>query len=173
LPISTRFGAEIGQATSVRRVAVVGLDPRPLSGREKVMVKPRTFSLARLQRLGPIFLVLFALAQAAGIAPLMSTHIQHTLENEQDIAADLGGNGRIDHVHHHHAHDDSGKHQHGTSDPNDQCCTLHHHLAGLILMATGASLSGLTSSIVAPPLRSLTGTDPSRLERPPKLQLSI
>jgi hypothetical protein len=137
------------------------------------MVKPQTFSLAQLQRLGPFFLVLFVFAQAAGMAPLISTHIQHALENEQDIAADLEESGRIDHVHHHHAHYDSGKHEHGTSDPNDQCCTLHHHLTGVILIAPGASRSGLTSAIVAVPLRSLTGADPSRVEGPPKVQLSI
>jgi len=40
--------------------------------------------------------VLFVLAQAAGIAPPISTHIQHRLENEQDIAAGLSNSGRID-----------------------------------------------------------------------------
>jgi hypothetical protein len=44
------------------------------------------------------------------MAPLISTPIQDALENEQDIAADLEGSGTIDHVHHHHAHHDSGKH---------------------------------------------------------------
>jgi Protein of unknown function (DUF2946) len=150
-----------------------GLDRRPRPGRKKRMVKPQTFSLAQLRRLGPLFVVLFVLAQAAGIAPLISTHIQHELENEQDIAADLGESGRIDHEHHHHAHHDGGKHEHGSSDPNDQCCTLHHHLAGVIPMATGGAQRGLTLSIVAVPPRSLTGIDPRRLERPPKLQLSI
>ena len=117
--------------------------------------------------------VLFVLAQAAGILPLISTYTQHALESEQDIAADLGESGRIDHVHYHHTHHDGGKHEHGTSDPNDQCCTLHHHLAGVIPMATGPGQSGLALSIVAVPLRSLIGADPSRLERPPKLRLLI
>lgn len=137
------------------------------------MAKPLTFSLGQLRRLGPFFVLLFVLAQAAGIAPLISTHIQHALENEEDIAADLGESGRIGHVHHHHAHPDSGKHEHGASDPNDQCCTLHHHLAGVIPMAIGAAQRGLTLSILAVPPRSLIGLDPKRLERPPKLLLSI
>lgn len=148
---------------------MTGLDPRPQSGREKWMVKPQTFSLAQLRRLGPLFLVLFVLVQATGIGPLMSTHIQHAFENERDIAADLGEGGRTDHVHHHHAYQGNGNHEHGASDPNDQCCTLHHHLAGVIPMATGPGQSGLTLSVVAMSPRSLTGTDPSRLERPPKL----
>jgi hypothetical protein len=150
-----------------------GLDRHLRSGREKRMVKPQTFSLAQLRRLGPFFVVLFVLAHAAGIAPLISTHIQHALENEQDIAADQGESSRINHVHHHHAHHDSAKHEHGTSDPNDQCCTLHHHLAGVIPLATGGAQHGLTLSVVAVPPRSLIGIAPKRLERPPKLQLSI
>jgi hypothetical protein len=65
------------------------------------------------------------------MAPLISTHIQDALENEQDIAADLEGSGTIDHVHHHHAHHDSGKHD---GDPNDR--TLCHHLAAGISAAS-------------------------------------
>jgi hypothetical protein len=79
-----------------------------------MMVKAQTFSLAQLRRLGPFFLVLFVFAQAAGMAPIISTHIPNALENEQDFAADLEGSGTIDRVHHHHAHRDSGKHEHGT-----------------------------------------------------------
>jgi hypothetical protein len=151
----------------------VGLDHHPWSGREKRMVKPETFSLGQLRRLGPLFVVLFVVAQAVGIAPLISTYTQHVLENEQDIAADLGESGRIDHVHHHHAHHDGGKHEHGTSDPSDQCCTLHHHMAGVIPTATGPGQSGIALSVVPVPPRSLIGTDSSRLERPPKLRLLI
>jgi len=57
----------------------VGLDRPARSDREKRMVKPQTFWFAQLQRLGPFLVVLFVLAQAAGIAPLISTHIQHAL----------------------------------------------------------------------------------------------
>ena len=160
-------------ATHYLAVAIAGLDPCPQSGRENWMVKPQTFSLAQLRRLGPLFLALFVLAQATGIAPLMSTHIQHAFENERDVAADLGESGRIDHVHHHHAYQDNENHEHGASDRNDQCCTLHHHLAGVIPMATGPGQSGLTLSVVAMSPPSLIGTHPSRLERPPKLQLLI
>jgi hypothetical protein len=76
-------------------------------------------------------------------------------------------------VHHHHLRDDSGQHEHSTSDPSDQCCTLHHHLAGVVPIASGASRSSSTVPIVALPPRSLVGTDPSKLERPPKLPLSV
>jgi hypothetical protein len=76
-------------------------------------------------------------------------------------------------VHHHHANYNHGPHEHGATDPNDQCCTLHHHLAGVLTIPSSAGRSGPTVSIVAVPPHSLSGTDPQTLERPPKLPLSI
>ncbi len=131
------------------------------------------FSLAQLRRLGPVLLGLLFLAQAAGIVPLITIHIQHAFENEQDIAADLSETGKVTHVHHHHAHHDGGQHEHGSNDPNDQCCTLHHHLAGVVPLASSASRSSLTVPIAAVPPRLLVGTEPGSPERPPKLPLSI
>lgn len=131
------------------------------------------FSLAQLRRLGPLLLGLILLAQTAGVVSLISMHIQHAFENEQDVAADLAESGTIKHAHHHHAHHDGGQHEHDTSDPNDQCCTLHHHLAGVLPVADMPSRSDLIASIIAIPLRSSLGTDPGAVERPPKLQLSI
>jgi hypothetical protein len=131
------------------------------------------FSLAQLRRLGPLLLGLILFAQAAGIVPLISVHLQHALENEQDIAADLADGGRVNHVHHHHAHHDGDRHEHGTNDPSDQCCTLHHHLAGVLPIARSAGGRALSVSIVALAPRSLSGTDPDTLERPPKPSSSI
>ena len=105
--------------------------------------------------------------------PLISVHIQHAFENEQDIAADLSESGRINHVHHHHVHHSDGEHEHGANDPSDQCCTLHHHLAGVVPIASGASQRGLTVSLVKASLRAFVGTNPDTPERPPKLPLSI
>jgi hypothetical protein len=76
-------------------------------------------------------------------------------------------------VHHHHAHDASWQHEHGANDSNDQCCTLHHHLAGVVPIASSAYERGLIVSLVETPLRSFAGTSPGTLERPPKLPLSI
>src|SRR5215475_2746271 len=130
-------------------------------------------ALAQLRRLGPLLVRLLLLAQAAGVVPLIRTHIQPAFENEQDIAADLSETGKVTHVHHHHVHHDGGQHEHGSNDPNDQCCTLHHHLAGVLTIASSASLSDLTIPVAAVPPRSLVGTEPGSLERPPKLPLSI
>lgn len=131
------------------------------------------FSLAQLRRVGPMLLALFVYAQAAGIMPLISTHIQHAFENEQDIAADLSEGGKINHVHHHHAHHASEQHEHGATDPNDQCCTLHHHLAGVVPIANTGRERALTMSLVEAVPLSLVGTNPGTPERPPKLLLSI
>jgi hypothetical protein len=131
-------------------------------------------SLARLRRLGPSLLGLLLLAQVAGIVPLISIHIQHAFENDQDVAADVSETGRVTHVHHHHVHHEGGQsHQHDGSDPNDQCCTLHNHLAGVLPLATGVSLGGLTIQVAAAPPRALDGTEPGSPERPPKRPLSI
>jgi len=130
-------------------------------------------SLVDIRRYGAWLLGLFLLAQAAGVMPLISIHIQHAFENGQDIAVDLGTSGKIGHVHHHHAHHDGGQHEHGSADPNDQCCTLHHHLSGVVAVASCVNHRGLTISRIEVPLRSLVGTDPGTPERPPKLPLSI
>jgi ABC-type nickel/cobalt efflux system permease component RcnA len=137
------------------------------------MVRLRMLSLARLRCLGPVLLGLFVLAQVTAMVPLLSTHIQHALETEQDIAADLRESGGINHIHHHHLRHDRAQHKHSTNDPNDQCCTLHHHLAGVMPIASGANVSSSTITIVVLPPRSLVGIDPSKLERPPKLPLSV
>jgi hypothetical protein len=140
---------------------------------EREAMRRQVFSLAQLRCFGPFLLALFVLAQVVGVVPLISTHIQHVLETEQDIAADLSQSSSLDHVRHHHARHDSGPHEHGANDPNDQCCTLHHHLAGVIPIASVASRRGATLSLVVAPRRSLTGTDPGTLERPPKLPLAV
>jgi hypothetical protein len=46
-------------------------------------------------------------------------------------------------------------------------------LAGVMPMASGASGSSSAVPIVALAPRSLAGIDPSKLERPPKLPLSV
>jgi hypothetical protein len=136
-------------------------------------MSPRMFLLARLRKLGPLLLALVLLAQAVAIAPLISTHIQHAFETEQDVAADIAEGSKVRHVHHHHAHHDGGPHEHGSADPNDQCCTLHNHLAGVLPVAGSASRSRLTAAIVVVPAPSLASADPGALERPPKLPLPI
>jgi hypothetical protein len=132
-------------------------------------VKGSVFSLAQLRCLGPLLLALFVLPQVAGVVPLISAHIEHALETEQDIAADLGQKVSTDHVHHHHARHDSGPHEHGANDP-----MLHPASPGWCdSIASLASQRSVTPSLVVAPRRSLTGIDPGTLEHPPKLPLAV
>jgi hypothetical protein len=131
------------------------------------------FLLARLRKFGPLLLGLVLVAQAVAIVPLISTHLQHAFETEQDVAADIAEGGEVQHVHHHHAHHDGAQHEHGRADPNDQCCTLHNHLAGVLPVAGGASRSSVTAAIVATPSSSLSSAARGALERPPKLPSPI
>jgi hypothetical protein len=61
-------------------------------------------------------------------------------------------------------------HDHGASDPNDQCCTLHHHLTGVLPEAAPARAADLVVAAVVSPLPApLVPAEPGLLERPPKL----
>jgi hypothetical protein len=125
------------------------------------------------RRWGGWLLGLFLIAQFAGVVPLVTVHLEHAIASEQDAAADSGDGlaaGHAEsHAHHHHVHHGSGPHDHGASDPNDQCCTLHHHLAGVLPEAAPARAADLVvAAIVALPLALLVPADPGLLERPPK-----
>jgi hypothetical protein len=130
-------------------------------------------ALADLRRAGPWLLGLFLLAQAAGVLPLISIHLQHTYASEQDVVADLAEAGNVSHPHHHHAHRGQEQHEHGTTDPGDQCCTLHHHLAGMLSVALLAAASHPSSHIVPAPLQRVVSAERALLEKPPKLHTSI
>jgi hypothetical protein len=125
------------------------------------------------RRLGHVLLGLFLIAQLAGIVPLIGVHLQHVMASHQDVADDAASTGVAGHAHHHHSHQGSGGHDHAT-DPNDQCCTLHHHLAGVLPNAAGADVNGIwITALVSLPPRALLPADPGLPERPPKLQMSI
>jgi len=130
-------------------------------------------SLADIRRFGPWLLGLFLLAQAAGVVPLISVHLQHAYASEQDAAADLKETGGISHQHHHHAHHEQGQHEHGAADPGDQCCTLHHHLAGVLPVAPPAGASNLAPKIAPAAPQQLASADRYPLERPPRHHSSI
>jgi hypothetical protein len=122
---------------------------------------------------GRWLLGLFLIAQLAGLAPLVAVHLQHISAAEQDLADDAASD-LMQHAHHHHVHQGSGQHDHGAADPNDQCCTVHHHLAGVLPLSAGGGTNGVPpASIVSLPPRVLVASDPSLLERPPKLLSTI
>jgi hypothetical protein len=129
-------------------------------------------SLNIKRRFARWFLGLFVIAHLAGIA-LVALHLQHIFAAEQDVANDAGTDV-VTHTHQHHVHQGSGHHDHGAADPNDQCCTIHHHLAGVLPLAAGAKVNEvLLAANVSLPPRALVPADPMLLERPPKLLSTI
>jgi len=116
-------------------------------------------SLARTIRWLRTWLVgLFALAQIAGVSPLI---YEHTL----DVLGEA-----------HHGCDHAriasdapdADHHHGILDAHDQCCALHA-LAGPLPAAADVALANPLSVRMAPAtLVALADADPGRLDRPPK-----
>jgi hypothetical protein len=135
--------------------------------------KNRMISLRTRRRFRCWLLGVFLIAQLAGVVPLMTIHLEHAIASAQDAAADFGNADAVSHAHHHHVHHGSGPHDHGASDPNDQCCTLHHHLAGVLPHAAAAGATDLVvAALVSLPPAPIVAADPGQLERPPKF-LSI
>jgi len=129
---------------------------------------------ATIRRFGPWLLCLYVLAQLGGIVPLIGIPIQHAFESEQDVADDVAAGNVVQHFHHHHAHHDARRHDHGSNDPNDQCSTFDHLLAGVVPVADCAAEHGLLMArISARPSRAIRGADPAPPEPPPKLPPSI
>lgn len=131
----------------------------------------------KTRSIGSCLLWLFLVAQTGSIIPLFSIHLKHVFASQLDIAEDIAAGSASDHVHHHHAHNDDhgdGQHDHGADDPNDQCCTLHHHLTGVLPHAIAAKTNGfLIVATASLPPRLLVNAEQRQLERPPKLLLSI
>jgi hypothetical protein len=95
--------------------------------------------------------------------------MQHALESQSAAADDIAATGAVD-----PGHEQDGHHHHGAPDVNDQCCTMHHHLAAVLPLAGGADRGrAIAASLVLPPEVVLRTRDPSLLERPPKLLLSV
>ena len=101
---------------------------------------------------------LFALAQIAGVSPLIYEHTLNVFD-----AAQAGG----DRSHLAPAAPDAD-HRHGILDVHDQCCALHT-LAGPLPGAANVALAIRPGVRIAPaPLAALADADPGRLDRPPK-----
>ena len=116
-------------------------------------------SLQTMRRFGPWLLGLFLLAQLAGVGPVMFDHAVHVFESQPAVAS----------AHDHSAPGHHGDHRHGIGDVKDECCSLHHHLAGVLPFTVRAvSISFVAVLMVAPRTRALASADPILLERPPK-----
>jgi hypothetical protein len=128
----------------------------------------------KLRRFAPWLVSLFLLAQFAAVAPLLITDLRHDIETESDIADDLAATGTLNHVHSHHKDQINPQHDHTGIDVNDQCCTIHHHLAGVLPFAISDAPDDFPAIPAASPYsRRPLGTDPGGMERPPKLPVSV
>jgi len=112
-----------------------------------------------IRRLRTWLIGLFALAQIAGVSPLI---YEHTLD-VFDAAQTKG-----DHSHVAPTTPDAD-HHHGILDVHDQCCALHT-LAGPLPGVADVALAIRLSVRIAPAtaLVALADTEPGRLDRPPK-----
>jgi len=112
-----------------------------------------------MRRLGPWLLGLFLIAQLAGVVPVMFDHAVHVFESQPALAS----------AHDHSAPGRHGDHRHGIGDVKDECCSLHHHLAGVLPFTVRVtSFSLAPQPMLVPPARALASADPILLERPPK-----
>jgi len=116
-------------------------------------------SLHAKRRFGPWLLGLFLIAQIAGVVPVMFDHAVHVFESQPVVA----------NAHDHNTPGRDGDHRHGIGDVKDECCSLHHHLAGIIPFTMPTAAFNLAAvPLVAPPRDTLASADPILLERPPK-----
>jgi hypothetical protein len=128
----------------------------------------------KLRRFAPWLLGLFLIAQFAALVPLLITDLRHDIETEHDIADDLAATGTLKHVHSHHNDQNGSQHDHTGVDVNDQCCTIHHHLAGVLPFTIANSPDDfLVVPSSDPYARRPLGIDPGGMERPPKLPVSV
>jgi hypothetical protein len=137
-----------------------GMDSR---GDEKIR------SWHTIRCLVPWVLGVYFISQVAGLAQLAAVHFHHVHQSQVAIADDVAKTGVVD-----RKHEQNGHHQHGTADPGDQCCTLHHHLAAVLPLDLTATPPGIASaSLVLPLLEVVAGFGAGLPDRPPKLLLSV
>ena len=122
-------------------------------------VKGHGLTSLTMRRFGPWLFGLFLIAQLAGVVPMMFDHAVHVFESQPALAT----------AHDHSAPGRHGDHRHGVGDVKDECCSLHHHLVGIMHFSIPTAAFSLTTlPLVVPPLRTLASADPILLERPPK-----
>jgi len=114
--------------------------------------------LLNKRRVRCFLLGLFVIAQLVGVVPLLATHTLDVFDRQQ-VMLDVHGLGSIDKSDHHPG-----------SGCCDQCCTLSHHLVGVVGLPFIIAQAVVRVTRVAPrPLARLTSGGPFLLDRPPKI----
>jgi hypothetical protein len=118
-----------------------------------------------MRHLRTTLLGLFVVAQVAGVIPLIYEHTLNVYETAP-VSAHAHPVVRPDVVH------PDADHHHCALDLHDQCCALHHTLAGSLPTVIEATPVDFRSVLVMPyELVALTGRNPPVPDRPPRLSL--
>src|SRR5262245_27506904 len=105
-------------------------------------------------------LAAFLIAQVTGVAPLLSLHASELL---------VHASSPVDHADEADQRHQRGDHGH-PGGLNGDCCTLHHHLAGILAPAVGTTAVEFAASpMVASTVELAESTNPNLFDRPPKL----
>jgi hypothetical protein len=105
----------------------------------------------------------FLIAQAAGIVPLQSHHAAEVLFHAFSTL----------HQGDTPEHDNDGGHGHAGGLAGE-CCTVHHHLVGVLVPAFGENAVAFTvSPVFAPAAMVVETASPELPDRPPKFLRSI
>jgi hypothetical protein len=119
--------------------------------------------LGRFKRLGPWLFGLFLIAQIGGVVPLVYVDTVHEYEHTDSAALA--------------APDTQGMPQHqyhpGVHDEHDQCCAMHHGLIGTLPDGSHHVAPFIHGVVLAHAPEAPISTQPSRIDRPPRVSALI
>src|SRR5262245_45896689 len=115
--------------------------------------------LQTMRSRAPWLLGLFLIAQVAGVMPLLSLHAADAVAHAGTVF-DCGGPGASA------AHPD---HDRGRGSTSDECCAVHHHLAGVLPVALDAAAGEFAvARLIAPPRAPIESAARTLPDKPPK-----
>ena len=115
-----------------------------------------------MRRCAPWLLGLFVIAQAAGVVPLLALHAADAFGQTGTRLNLVKASGPASPLHH--------EHQSNGGDVRDECCAVHHHLAGVLPHALDAvAIAFVTARMSVPATAPVETVIPNLPDRPPKL----
>src|SRR5262245_38114657 len=121
--------------------------------------------LQTMRSCAPWLLGLFLIAQVAGVMPLLSLHAADEMAHA-GTTLDRGDH-RASATHHDHDRGSGGS-------MSDECCAVHHHLAGVLPVALdAAAVEFAVARLIAPPLAPIESATRTLPDKPPKLPPTV
>lgn len=115
-----------------------------------------------MRRCAPWLLGLFVIAQAAGVVPLLALHAADAFEQAGTQLNLVKARAPATPLHH--------EHQGNGGDVRDECCAVHHHLAGVLPHPLDAvAIAFVAARMSAPGIAPVETAIPNLPDRPPKL----